>query len=91
MALARALDAHADMAGALAAYSAARVTHIRLYQLASWMFTPAYQSNGAIVAWVRDWLMSPLSRLWPVPKILAALVSGSIGSPLAAIETLGDR
>ena len=91
MALARALDAHGDMAGALAAYSAARVTHIRLYQLASWMFTPAYQSNGAIAAWVRDWLMSPLSRIWPMPKILAALVSGSIASPLAAIETLGDR
>lgn len=91
LALARALGAHADTAAALAAYSAARVTHIRLYQLASWMFTPAYQSDGRIVAWLRDWLMSPLSRLWPAPGILAALVSGSIGSPLAAIDTVGDR
>lgn len=91
LALARGMAAHREVGAAAEAYKRARLMHIRLYQLASWMFTPAYQSDGRVVAWVRDWLMSPLSRVWPTPKILAALVAGSIGSPLTAIEAIGDR
>jgi salicylate hydroxylase len=90
LALARALAAHADVSTALEAYRRARLTHIRLYQLASWMFTPAYQSDSGAIAWVRDWLMAPFSRVWPMPKILAALVAGSIGSPLSAIDAIRD-
>jgi hypothetical protein len=54
------------------------------------MFTPAYQSDGSAVAWMRDWLLAPVSKLWPAPKILAALVAGAVGSPLAAIEAVRD-
>jgi len=90
-ALAQALRVRGDIAGALEVYSRTRRWHIRLYQLASWMFTPAYQSDSAAIAWVRDWLVSPLSRLWPAPAILAALVAGSIGSPLSAIKAIGSR
>lgn len=90
LALARALETHADVSQALHAYARARLMHIRLYQLASWMFTPAYQSEGRVVAWVRDWLMSPLSRVWPAPQLLAALVAGRIASPLTAIAAIGD-
>jgi hypothetical protein len=54
------------------------------------MFTPAYQSDSAAIAWVRDWLVAPVSRVWPAPKILAALVAGSIAAPLAAIEAIAD-
>jgi 2-polyprenyl-6-methoxyphenol hydroxylase-like FAD-dependent oxidoreductase len=88
--LARALEANRDISLALDAYSRSRRTHIRLYQLVSWMFTPAYQSDSRAIALVRDWLMAPFSRLWPAPKILAALVAGSIGSPLSAIEATRD-
>lgn len=88
--LARALEANRDISLALDAYSRSRRGHIRLYQLASWMFTPAYQSDSLAIALVRDWLMAPLSRVWPMPKILAALVAGSIGSPLSAIEATRD-
>ncbi len=88
--LARALEANRDISLALGAYSRSRRSHIRLYQLASWMFTPAYQSDSQAIALVRDWLMAPFSRVWPMPKILAALVAGSIGSPLSAIEAIQD-
>lgn len=88
--LARALEANRDISRALDAYSRSRRGHIQLYQLASWMFTPAYQSDSRAIALVRDWLMAPLSRVWPMPKILAALVAGSIGSPLSAIEATRD-
>ena len=90
LALARAMERHADIATAIEAYARARLVHIRIYQLASWMFTPAYQSDGAEAPWLRDWLLAPVSTLWPAPKILAALVAGAIGSPLAAIEAIRD-
>lgn len=88
LALARALGSRTDLGESLEAYARARRWHIRLYQLASWMFTPAYQSDSLAIAWVRDWLVAPLSRIWPAPGILAALVAGSIGSPLRAIAAI---
>jgi 2-polyprenyl-6-methoxyphenol hydroxylase-like FAD-dependent oxidoreductase len=90
LALARAVDGHRDIDAALAAYAAARAGHIGVYQLASWMFTPAYQSDSDLLALVRDWIAAPLSRIWPAPALLAGLVSGAIGAPLAAIDALGD-
>jgi 2-polyprenyl-6-methoxyphenol hydroxylase-like FAD-dependent oxidoreductase len=90
LALARAIDAHRDVDTALCAYAAARDGHIGLYQLASWMFTPAYQSDSDVLAFVRDWIAAPLSRIWPAPAVLAGLVSGAIGAPLKAIDALSD-
>lgn len=85
-ALAQALGAHADLGAAMANYARMRRWHIRFHQAVSWMFTPAYQSDGAVLAWLRDWVLAPLSRIPPGPGVLAALVSGTIGSPLAAIR-----
>lgn len=84
-ALARALERQSDLATALGEYARTRLWHIRLYQAASWMFTPAYQSDSAALAWFRDWIMSPISRTPPAPQVLAALVAGQIGAPLRAI------
>lgn len=85
LALDRALAAQDDLDIALGEYARMRLWHIRLYQAASWLFTPAYQSDSAVLAAVRDYFMAPLSRIWPAPKILAALVAGRIGAPLAAL------
>ncbi len=88
-ALAHALAAQDDLAIALEEYARLRLWHIRLYQLASWAFTPAYQSDGRAIAWLRDWIVSPLARVWPAPPILAALVAGQIGAPLHALGLTG--
>jgi 2-polyprenyl-6-methoxyphenol hydroxylase-like FAD-dependent oxidoreductase len=85
LALAHALEAQSNLEAALGEYARLRLWHIRLYQLASWLFTPAYQSDSAAVAWLRDWLMSPLSRVPPAPAVLAALVAVQWGAPLAAM------
>lgn len=85
LALARALETQSNLDAALGEYARTRALHIKLYQLASWMFTPAYQSDSAAFAFVRDWIMSPLSRLPPAPAVLAALVAGEIGAPLKTI------
>lgn len=85
LALARALETQSNLDAALGEYARTRALHITLYQLASWMFTPAYQSDSAAFAFVRDWIMAPLSRAPPAPAILAGLVAGEIGAPLKAI------
>jgi salicylate hydroxylase len=84
-ALARALETQGNLEAALGEYARLRLWHIRLYQAASFLFTPAYQSDSAAMAWLRDFIMSPLSRVPPAPQILAALVAGQWGAPLSAI------
>jgi len=85
LALARALTQQSNLDAALGEYARMRLWHIRLYQAASWMFTPAYQSDSAAFAALRDWIMAPLSRTPPAPHVLAALVAGQIGAPLRAL------
>lgn len=84
-ALAHALETQSNLDAALGEYARLRLWHIRLYQAASWLFTPAYQSDSVLVAWLRDMVAAPLSRMPPAPALLAALVAGELGAPLAAI------
>lgn len=86
LALARALASQDDLDIALGEYARLRLWHIRLYQAVSWLFTPAYQSDSAAIAWVRDAIVSPLSRVPPGPRVLAALVAGAWGAPLSAMR-----
>jgi salicylate hydroxylase len=85
-ALARALRRQSNLDAALGEYERMRLMHIWLYQAASWMFTPAYQSDSAAFAWLRDWIMAPISRAPFAPRVLAALVAGEIGAPLSALD-----
>lgn len=90
-ALARALTFYPGLSDALAAYRRMRGLHVRLYQGASFLFTPVYQSDGRIAPFVRDRIAGPLSRIWPAPPVLAALVAGAIGSPLATLGGVRPR
>ncbi|MEQ9315364.1 MAG: FAD-dependent monooxygenase, partial [Henriciella sp.] len=81
-ALAQALSAESTTPDALARYKALRKSHIGLYQLMSWLFTPVYQGDGRFTPWLRDYLAAPLTRIPPAPKLLAAMVTGAFGSPL---------
>ena len=89
LALSRALERQGNLDAALGEYARMRALHIKLYQAASWMFTPAYQSDNDAVAFVRDWIMSPLSRAPLAPAVLAALVAGELGSPLKPLRHSG--
>lgn len=68
---------------ALPAYHRARRWHLGLYQTLSAAFTPQYQSHSRALPFVRDHLLSPLSRTWPLPRILSSLVSGDLIPPIA--------
>ncbi|AZO76476.1 MULTISPECIES: NAD(P)/FAD-dependent oxidoreductase [unclassified Bosea (in: a-proteobacteria)] len=81
-ALAVALNQAADLDGALRRYAQLRRWHVRLYQAASRMFTPFYQSDSAVLPVIRDRVVPPLARLPGIDRMLALLVSGLIGDPL---------
>jgi 2-polyprenyl-6-methoxyphenol hydroxylase-like FAD-dependent oxidoreductase len=90
-ALARAVEAGGEAAAIAAMYVRQRAAHVRLFQLLTWAFTPVYQSDSRLLPLLRDWLAAPLSKLWPAPPLLAALVSGALGAPLAKLGLSAGR
>lgn len=70
---------------ALLNYARARRAHVWTYQLFSAAFTPQYQSGSRILPVIRDRLLTPLSQTPPLPRILSALVAGTIVPPLGAL------
>lgn len=84
-ALALALRTHAALPEALAEAVRLRRGHVRLYQALSLIFTPVYQSDSRIVPLLRDYLVGPVSKIWPAPQLQAATVAGIVGSPLGRL------
>jgi salicylate hydroxylase len=87
-ALARALREEDGLGPALRRAVALRRSHVRLYQALSALFTPAYQSDGHMLPWIRDRIVPPFGRLWPATRIQAEMVAGTFGGPM---ERLGLR
>ncbi len=85
-ALARGLREARDLPGALTMAVALRSDHVRLFQALSILFTPAYQSDGQALPFVRDRVVAPFIDWWPATTIQAAMVTGLMGYPL---RTLG--
>ncbi|MEI2296543.1 FAD-dependent oxidoreductase [Ensifer sp. MJa1] len=83
-ALAHALDTAADLDAALVAYARARRSHVQLFQLLSLIFTPFYQSDSAVLAWLRDRLVATVARMPPMQALLASIVSGTLVDPFAS-------
>jgi salicylate hydroxylase len=85
-ALAMALRRNDDVDTALAQAVDLRRLHVRLYQALTALFTPVYQSDSRVLPFLRDRLVGPLSRLWPIPWIQAGMVAGLIGLPLKPLD-----
>jgi 2-polyprenyl-6-methoxyphenol hydroxylase-like FAD-dependent oxidoreductase len=82
LALGRALHSDGDLQQRLHAYARMRFWHVRLFQAASAMFTPFYQSDSRLLPLVRDWLAAPVSRMPVGRTLLARLVAGMTVPPL---------
>lgn len=85
-ALAVAVNEAADIPEALERYAALRRFHVRLYQMASRLFTPFYQSDSRLLPLLRDRLVPPLALLPGIDRQLALLVAGLYGDPLRALK-----
>jgi salicylate hydroxylase len=84
-ALAKALGAEGPIDTRLAAAAALRRSHVQLYQWLTALFTPAYQSDSAWPALIRDLVLAPLSRVPPGPRVQASMVCGLTGGPLGPL------
>ena len=82
LALPEAVESSDGVEAALAAFVNMRSAHVKLYQAISYLFTPVYQSDLKFIPALRDVLAEPLSSIWPMPRILASLVAGTLGRPL---------
>lgn len=67
------------------AYGLARRWHVAIYQAMSAAFTPQYQSDSRWLPVLRDRVLFPLSQIGPVPRILNALVCGTMLPPLGSL------
>jgi salicylate hydroxylase len=86
-ALAHALEQHGgDLALALPQYARLRRRHVQLFQWASAMFTPFYQSDSRVLPLLRDRLVGPVSRIRPADTLLARLVAGQLVAPIRGVE-----
>jgi 2-polyprenyl-6-methoxyphenol hydroxylase-like FAD-dependent oxidoreductase len=83
LALARCLAVERPLPEQLRAYARVRRWHVRIFQAASAIFTPFYQSDSRMLPIVRDWLAAPLSRLPLADALLTRLVSGMTVPPMA--------
>lgn len=83
-ALAHALRSSENIEAALAQYARGRRRHVRVFQLLSRMFTPFYQSDSILLPFLRDRLVATLARMPPAPRLLAALVAGTVVDPFGA-------
>ncbi len=81
-ALAAALGGGGGLQGRLVRAIRLRRAHVRLYQWLTALFTPLYQSDGALPALLRDRLLAPVSRIGPAGAVQALLVGGLAGGPL---------
>jgi 2-polyprenyl-6-methoxyphenol hydroxylase-like FAD-dependent oxidoreductase len=61
--LAECIEAAPSLAGALAAYSAAREDHLGFYQFATRWLTPFFQSDFGVLGILRDHAMGTMSRI----------------------------
>ena len=88
------LDAHAltealevaEGQSALQLYARARRWHVSVYQVMSAVFTPQYQSDSRVLPWLRDRVLFPISNIPPVPRILTAIVCGTMLPPLGPLQ-----
>lgn len=85
-ALARALERTSEVGNSLAIYARLRSIHTRLFQAASWSFTPFYQSDSRLLPFIRDYLAAPISRIPMLSRVLVRLVSGTLVAPLRGVE-----
>lgn len=84
-ALANALEEEVTVEDALENYCRARRRHVRVFQALSWMFTPFYQSDSAMLPFFRDRLVATVAKIPPAPQLLAAMVAGTIVDPFTPL------
>lgn len=80
-ALSQALERSSTTESALRRYARRRALHVYTYQLFSAIFTPFYQSDSRFLPLLRNYVLNPASRIWPIRYMLTRLVCGNFIRP----------
>lgn len=83
------LTKNVDQCGAL--YARMRRTHVKLFQAASYLLTPFYQSDSRVLPAVRDTVFEPVSTLPFARKMVTLLGSGLLTNPVNTIDKVAAR
>jgi 2-polyprenyl-6-methoxyphenol hydroxylase-like FAD-dependent oxidoreductase len=77
LALRDTLRSAAPIEAALASYQATRRAHVSAYQFWSRWLTPLFQSEGDLLAALRDLAFHPLGRTWGARTLMLRVLSGT--------------
>ncbi len=70
---------------ALKVYGRARRRHVFSYQMMSRFLTPLYQSYSAVLPWIRNHVLAPLSSAWPFAPVLTKVGAGDVIRPVRGL------
>lgn len=77
-----------SIANAQARYTSLRRTHTYLYQWASYLLTPFYQSNSRILPLMRDALFNVTTSVGAIDRLVTRLGSGILTRPETSLAAL---
>ena len=80
-----------DFTNAGEIYHRLRARHIQLFQMMSILLTPLYQSDSGFSSFLRDHVISQLSKIPPVPRMMASMLSGLFTEPFRRTEFEGEN
>lgn len=87
LALSAAINSNPNHADYAALYARIRRNHVSLFQAASYLLTPFYQSDSRLLPALRDTLFEPVSKLPFSNKMVTLLGSGLMTNPIKTIDT----
>jgi len=86
LALSKAMSTSNEFGVIAKRYASMRKAHVRLFQAASLLLTPFYQSDSRLLPALRDTLVEPVTKLPFSKRIVASLGSGIITNPVQTID-----
>jgi 2-polyprenyl-6-methoxyphenol hydroxylase-like FAD-dependent oxidoreductase len=84
MVLADCLAEEAHLPLALTLYSERRRAHLRWFQLATRWLTPFFQSDSALLGWLRDTFMPLADRVPPARRLMVRSMAGVAAGPFGS-------
>jgi 2-polyprenyl-6-methoxyphenol hydroxylase-like FAD-dependent oxidoreductase len=88
--LAHAIEESGSVDGAIASFAARRSDTVRFYRQASHLLTPFFQSDIALLGWLRDAFMVAACRLPVARTIAATTLAGTRNGWLSSVPLDGD-
>lgn len=91
LALSQAINSSENFDDFAPLYARMRRNHVKLFQAASLLLTPFYQSDNRLLPAIRDTFFEPVTKIPFVSKLVASLGSGLLTDPVSTINRCAMR